>query len=65
MINIREFLGLNYYTSELDDFLAELAKSYPKLSPSQRKEIEKYKRIYALRDQPSPVEQTDTLWDKF
>jgi len=65
MINIREFLGLSYYISGLDKFLAEFKKSHKKLSSSQRKEIEKYNRIYALRDQPAPPETKKTLWDKF
>ena len=66
MINIKEFLGLTYYTSKLDEFLAEYGKDHPKLSASQRKEIEKYKRIYALRDhtqqQASPKNK---VWEKF
>jgi hypothetical protein len=65
MINIKEFLGLDYYTSPLDEFLANFDKSHPKLSASQRKELEKYKRIYALRDRPQEVKVDKPLWDKF
>lgn len=65
MTSIREFLGLSYYTSGLDDFLAEFDKTHHKMSASQRKEIEKHNRIYNLRDNPAPQEEKDTFWDKF
>jgi hypothetical protein len=65
MTNIREFLGLAYYTSNLDDFLAEFDKTHHKMSLSQRKEIEKYNRIYGLRDNPAQNEGKETFWDKF
>jgi len=67
MINIRAFLGLTYYTSELDQFLVEFDQQHPNLSPSQRKENEKYRHIFQLRDNPgsSQHEQTDKLWDNF
>ncbi len=65
MINIRKFLGLSYYTSSLDEFLSEFDKSHQKLSASQRKEIGKYERIYALRDNPDQIESQETIWDKF
>lgn len=65
MINIREFLGLGYYTSGLDEFLNDFNKTHPKLSASQQKELEKYRRIYALRDNATQPETQTTLWDKF
>ncbi|VVC76872.1 hypothetical protein AQUSIP_21990 [Aquicella siphonis] len=65
MINIREFLGLGYYVSELDNFLVEFDKNHTKLSASQRKEIDKYNRIYVLRDTPHKPETQKTLWDQF
>jgi len=65
MINIREFLGLSYYSSNLDKFLTEFKKMNPKVSISQRKEIEKYTRIYALRDHATPSETKKTFWEKF
>lgn len=63
--DIRHFLGLSYYQSELDQFLAEFDKSHPKLSTAQRLEKEKYDRIYAMRDKPAPTQPTPTLWEKF
>lgn len=65
MINIREFLGLGYYVSELDGFLNDFDKNHPKLSASQQKEMDKYKRIFALRDTPQESIIHKTLWEKF
>lgn len=65
MINIKEFLGLLYYTSPLDSFLALFDQEHPRLSASQRKEKEKHARIVKLRDDPHYVEHKDTFWDKF
>lgn len=65
MINIKEFLGLLYYTSPLDNFLALFDKEHPRLSASQRKEIEKNARIAKLRDDPKYVEHKDSFWEKF
>jgi len=68
MINIREFLGLGYYTSQLDKFINEFRQKNQKFSASQRKESEKYSRIYALRDKTifiSPFIHNQHLWDKF
>lgn len=64
--NIREFLGLGYYESEIDKFLAEFDKTHPKPSSSQAAEIKKYNRIYQLRDQTSPaVSSNEPFWDQF
>lgn len=65
MINIREFLGLQYYTSGLDQFLNEFDKTHPRLSASQRAEIKKFDRIYALRDNPHAPETKKTIWELF
>lgn len=66
MINLREFLGLSYYTSALDKFLSKFRQSHQKLSPSQQSEISKYARIHALRDKAStPAANQTKLWDKF
>lgn len=65
MINIKEFLGLGYYTSELDQFLSDFDKSHHKLSASQRQEKEKYARIYQLRDNPSYQSPKKDFWENF
>jgi len=65
VINIREFLGLGYYTSELDNFLVEFDKTKHKLSASQRKEVDKYNRVFAMRDNPQQSKDQETFWDQF
>lgn len=66
MINIREFLNLNFYTSIVDLFLNEFDKKHTKLSASQRAEQEKYARIYQLRDHPQPTTSDKTrFWNQF
>lgn len=52
---IKNLLNLNFYVSELDRFLADYDKAHPDLSKSQRKEFEKYQRIYQFRDNPEAV----------
>jgi hypothetical protein len=65
MFNIKEFLGLTYYTSELDQFLKKYDEAHPKLSASQCQEIEKYAHIYALRDNPNLEEPKAGFWEQF
>ena len=65
MFNIKEFLGLAYYTSELDQFLADFDKTHPRASASQHMEIEKYRRILNLRDHASKTSSQKTFWDQF
>lgn len=52
MINLKKFLNLDFYTSELDLFLAAFDQAHPALSASQLQEIRKYDRIDRLRDDP-------------
>ena len=65
MINIKDFLGLTYYTSELDQFLKYIDRQNPKLSESQRKEKEKYACIFQLRDNPNQPEVAEKFWVNF
>lgn len=65
MFNIKEFFKLTYYTSELDQFLADYDKNHPRFSASRRQEIEKHRRVAALRDKPAAAQTDETLWDKF
>lgn len=67
MFNIKEFLGLTYYKSALDEFLDHYRQTHPQLTASQRKEKDKYQKIHRLRDQdkPSPSVQASSIWDKF
>lgn len=65
MINLRKLLGLEYFTSEIDQFMMDFDQSHPQLSSSQRREKEKYARIYQLRDNPQASEQLDDFWATF
>lgn len=65
MFNLREFLGLAYFVSGLDQFLKAFNLKKKGLSASQRQEIDKYNRIYQLRDNPNVAETKKTLWEKF
>lgn len=63
-MSLREFLGLEYYVSKLDEFLAKFDKNHPKPSASQRKEIEKYNKIFDLRDGKNLPAKKD-FWENF
>jgi hypothetical protein len=65
LINIKDFLGLGYYSSNLDEFLADFDRTHHKMSASQRKEIEKYRRVFALRDHALNTPMTEIFWEKF
>lgn len=63
--SLKNFLGLAFFSSEIDQFLKKWDKDHPKLSSSQRAEINKYERIYRLRDNAANIPETKTFWDKF
>ena len=65
MFNLRSFLGLDYYTSELDQFLKAYDEKHPRSSASQLREIDKYRRIARLRDQNYTESPELLFWDKF
>lgn len=63
---IRNFLNLNFYTSELDDFLYDFNKHQGQLTKSQQQEANKYEMIYHKRDHVvKTTEKSTTLWDNF
>ena len=63
---ISKFLNLGFYVSSLDKFLNEYSRSHKDLSRSQRQEVDKYNRIYRMRDNPEAGnKQEHTFWDKF
>ncbi len=45
------------YVSPIDHFLNRFDETHPKLTRSQKKEIAKYQRIYALRDNPDQSDE--------
>ncbi len=55
---------LNNYVSEIDQVLQHFDEKHS-LSVSQQKEKAKYERIYLLRDQSRPAQDTPKIWDKF
>lgn len=61
----RRLMGLEFYTSPLDEFLAKYEQGHPGLSHSQRKEIDKYARISKLRDDVVSEAKPEIFWDKF
>jgi hypothetical protein len=65
MINIRKFLGLDYYISPLDQFLSDFDKKNSKKSDSQQVEIRKYFRVFKLRDNKNADSGKKSFWDKF
>lgn len=65
MQKLKEWLGLGYYESPLDQFLKKLDEKNPKLSASQRSEKAKYTRIFALRDNANYPEPKEKFWEKF
>jgi hypothetical protein len=56
---------LRNYVSALDLFLNRFDKEHPKWTQSQQKEVDKYKRIYYLRDVDNRQEPEKKLWDEF
>ena len=62
---LKEFLNLNSYISELDRFLKHFDQINNKLSHSQLKEKEKYTRIYELRDKPNTHLVKKSFWHNF
>jgi hypothetical protein len=56
---------LTNYVSEVDQFFHQFDKKHPQLSTSQRKEREKYLRIYRLRDTTDRPPEAPKLWEGF
>jgi hypothetical protein len=56
---------LTNYVTDLDKFLQEFDKQQPKLTASQQKEHDKYKRISKLRDTEERSEENKDLWEGF
>lgn len=66
MLNrLRKFLNLNYYTSDLDQFLSKFRRDRQRLSASQATEQKKYDRIFEQRDQISTQPPKKTFWSNF
>lgn len=65
MINyIKKWLNLNFYVSELDQFLQTYRQAHPKISCSQKAEIQKYQTIYQKRDNPETNQKNKSHFDE-
>jgi hypothetical protein len=54
------------YVSDTDKMLKEFDKNHPDLSQSQKKEVDKYNRIYRLRDTSErPTTTPKKIWEGF
>ena len=56
---------LKYFVSEIDKFLQNFDQQHPEQSLSQHKEIEKYRRIYYLRDVSDRTNEIGKIWEGF
>ena len=65
MINIKAFLNLTYYTSELDQFLADYDQTHPQRSASQCREKEMYQHIFEKHDNSCLDKPKKPVWDNF
>ncbi len=65
MINLKKLLGLEFYTSPTDEFLAKYDQSHHGLSHAQHKEKVKYAKIAKMRDHVEVAAHADKFWDKF
>lgn len=64
MSKIKAFLGLSYYTSELDQFFTQF-DSHHKLSASQLKEKLKFQHIFDRPFAGAVDTSSKTLWKDF
>lgn len=53
------------YVSRIDQFLIKFDQEHPELSVSQKREIEKFRRIYRLRDDAHPEGSNNKIPDDF
>jgi len=56
---------LRRYVSDTDRLLQNFDKEHPEVTESQKKEIEKYNRIYFLRDSMNRQDPPKKLWEGF
>lgn len=57
---------LRNFVSEIDKFLQQFDKDHPELSKAQQKEVNKYRRIYRLRDTSERSKPAvNKLWEGF
>lgn len=65
LARIKSWLGLDFYTSPLDLFLAKLNAPHRHLSKSEQCEIDKHRQLATTRDQPTTPRKKPAHWDAF
>ena len=60
LARLKTWLGLNYYTSEIDQFLDKVGGIRHQVSASQRAEIDKYQQVFQGRDNPQAAKNRPT-----
>ena len=53
---------IRHYVSEIDQRLAEFNRTHP-WSATQQAEIDKYQRIYKMRNHAIPQKKKPSIWD--
>ena len=53
-----------HHLSDVDQFLNKFNAEHP-LSESQKKEINKHKHIFELRNNRQPAQPVDDIWEDF
>jgi hypothetical protein len=63
---IKKWFNLDFYISGIDRFLEAFRKKHPRLSASQRAEMEKYAALNKQRDVPEKaVSHKKVFWKNF
>lgn len=65
LARIKSWLGLDFYTSPLDLFLAKLNAPHRHLNKAEQQEINKHCRIAKARDKPTAPCKKPGHWDAF
>jgi len=54
-----------HYVSDIDKFIQAFNTRHPIQSASQKAEIKKHQRIFALRDKATLEQDIDKIWNDF
>lgn len=62
---LKRWFNLDFYVSSLDRFLEAYRQKHPRMSASQRAEIEKYAALNKQRDDVNAPTTKTTFWKNF
>ena len=65
LARLKSWLGLDFYTSPLDLFLAQLNAPRRHLTKAEQQEVDKHRRLADARDKPIAPRQKPAHWDAF